>query len=130
MSMEILIKAAAICIVSSLLALVLQRNTPEIALLLSLAAVAAVMGWAFSLVSEIGQLWQVLLERTNLDGVLFVPLGKIIAISILTRLAGDICRDSGQKALSSAVELTGTLGALVAAVPLVKEAMNLLMRLG
>ena len=130
MSMEILIKAAAICIVSSLLALVLQRNTPEIALLLSLAAVAAVMGWAFSLVSEIGQLWQVLLERTNLDGVLFVPLGKIIAISILTRLAGDICWDSGQKALSSAVELTGTLGSLVAAVPLVKEAMNLLMRLG
>ena len=128
--MELVIKASAICLVSALTALLLRRSTPELALLLSLAATAAVMGWAFSVARDVSTLWLELLERTQLNNALFLPLGKIIAISLITRLGSDICQDSGQKALSSAVELTGTVAALAAALPLFTEAMNILMRLG
>ena len=97
--MEWIVKIAVICVVTALTALLLERDTPELALLLVLAAVVVVMACAFSFFGEVEDLLRELLERTGLDGALFLPILKIIAISLVTRLGGDVCRDGGQKAL-------------------------------
>ncbi len=128
--MELLIKGAVICIVTSLLALLLKKNTPELSLLLTLAVVAAVMTAAFSLYEEISTVWELILDRTGLERELFSPLVKIIAISLITRLGSDVCQDGGQKALASTLELVGTGCALAAAAPLLGRAMEILLRLG
>ena len=63
-----------------------------------------------------------LLENTGLERELFTPLLKIIGISLVSRLGADLCKDAGQGALSSLVELSGTLCALLAAAPLLAAA--------
>lgn len=123
-------KAAVICIVVSLMALLLSRNTPELSLLLTLSAVVSVMIAALSFYEEIREMLDVLLEQTGLDDALFTPLLKIIAISLISRLGSDVCQDSGQKALSSVVELSGIFCALVTAAPLLQAVLAILLELG
>lgn len=128
--MELIAKVTVICIVVTLLAQLLEKNTPEMALLLTLAAVAAVMGFALSWFQELQALLTDLLEQAGLMPELFAPVLKIIAISLVSRVGGDVCRDGGQKALGSIVDVAGTVCALLAAEPLLRRALVLLMQLG
>ena len=128
--MELIAKVAVICVVVSLTALLLQRDTPELGLLLILGAIAVMMGFALSYYQEIREMVDALLSQAGLDGALFAPILKIIAISLVARLGGDVCRDSGQKALGAVVDLAGTFCALLAAEPLLRAALSMLTQLG
>ena len=126
--MLLIMKVAAICIVVALVALLLERNTPEMSLLLLLAATTAVMVLAMSAGQDAVRLIQTVLDRAGLDSTVFSPILKILAISLITRLGGDLCRDSGKKSLASILELSGTICALTAAAPLLYQAMEVLTR--
>ena len=128
--MELVVKAAVICIVVALTAVLLQRDTPEMSLLLVLSAIAVVMTFALSFYQDLRQMALLLLEETGLDGTLFLPILKIIAISLIAKLGGDVCKDSGQGALASLVDMAGTVCALLAAQPLLHRAMEILVDLG
>ena len=79
---------------------------------------------------KIREMVDALLSQAGLDGALFAPILKIIAISLVARLGGDVCRDSGQKALGAVVDLAGTFCALLAAEPLLRAALSMLTQLG
>ncbi len=128
--MELVVKAAVICIVVALTAVLLQRDTPEMSLLLVLSAIAVVMTFALSFYQDLRQMALLLLEETGLDGTLFLPILKIIAISLIAKLGGDVCKDSGQGALASLVDMAGTVCALLAAQPLLHRALEILVDLG
>ena len=128
--MELVVKAAVICIVVALTAVLLQRDTPEMSLLLVLSAIAVVMTFALSFYQDLRQMALLLLEETRLDGTLFLPILKIIAISLIAKLGGDVCKDSGQGALASLVDMAGTVCALLAAQPLLHRALEILVDLG
>lgn len=128
--MELIVKVTVICIVVSLTALLLERDTPELALLLVLSAITVVMLFALSFYGEVQGLMAVILERSGLEAGLFVPILKIIAISLVARLGGDVCRDSGRSALASLVDMAGAFCALIAAQPLFREALYILTQLG
>ena len=128
--MELIAKVTVICVVVALTALLLERDTPELGLLLTLGAIAVVMGFALSYYRDIREMVDTLLGQAGLDGELFLPILKIIAISMVTKLGGDVCRDSGQKALGAVIDLAGTFCSLLAAEPLLRAALSLLTQLG
>ena len=49
---------------------------------------------------------------------------KALGIAYISEFAADTCRDAGQSASASAVELCGAAGALYAAIPLMKAVMK------
>ncbi len=128
--MELVVKAVVICIVVSLTAALLEKDTPQLGLLLVLAAIAVVMTFALSFYEEVQATAESLLAQSGLDGELFRPILKIIAISMIARLGGDLCKDSGQGTLASLLELVGTVCALIAAQPLLLRALEILLGLG
>ena len=128
--MELVVKAVVICIVVSLTAALLEKDTPQLGLLLVLAAIAVVMTFALSFYEEVQATAESLLAQSGLDRELFRPILKIIAISMIARLGGDLCKDSGQGTLASLLELVGTVCALIAAQPLLLRALEILLGLG
>lgn len=128
--MELVVKAVVICIVVSLTAALLEKDTPQLGLLLVLAAIAVVMTFALSFYEEVQATAESLLAQSGLDGELFRPILKIIAISMIARLGGDLCKDGGQGTLASLLELVGTVCALIAAQPLLLRALEILLGLG
>ena len=127
--MEQVVQAAVLCVVGALLALVLKKGTPEMALLLTLAAAAAVL---FLLLDGVSELVGFLAELASLSGLsqdLFVPLYKTVGIALVVRVSGSLCRDAGGSALASAVETAGAVCALLAAMPLLRAVLKLLLEL-
>ena len=115
-----------LCVVGALLALVLKKESPELALLLASAAVAAVL---LFLAGALGELLDFLREigaASGLSDDLFIPLYKTAGIALV---GGSLCRDAGESALASAVETAGTVCALLVSLPLLRAVLALLLEL-
>lgn len=118
--MDILLKCAACAVTAAILGLVIKKNNPEAALLLALGAAAAVLTAIFSVSGDMFSFLQDLMSITGLpDGIAAVVL-KTVAVAVITGLAADVCKDSGQGALASACETAGALTAMYIALPLLK----------
>ena len=127
--MELSIQAAVLCVAAALLALVVKRGSPESALLLTLGAAAVVLlslaGSLETLVEFLGRL----VEESGLSRELFIPLYKTVGIALVVKIGGSLCRDAGESALSSVVETAGAVCALLAALPLLRAVLALLLEL-
>ena len=122
-------QAAVVCLVGALLALVIKRGNPEAALLLTLsAAVAVLLSLAGSLEVLLDFLKQ-LVEESGLSRDLFLPLYKTVGIALVVNIGGGLCRDAGESALGSVVETVGAVCALLAALPLLRAVLSLLLEL-
>lgn len=127
--MEQVFQVTGLCVVGALLALVLKRGSPELALLLALAAVVAVL---LFLAGALGELLEFLREVGTASGLsddLFIPLYKTAGIALVVKAGGSLCRDAGESALASAVETAGTVCALLVSLPLLRAVLSLLLEL-
>lgn len=118
--METMAKLAAVGVTAVVLSAVLKKNTPELALLLALAAgvwmlvqTAAGLGAAVELMGELAR-------QAGLSEALLEPVVKTVALSILTKLTAEICRSAGEGGTAAFVETAGAALALLAALPLVR----------
>ena len=127
--MEQVFQVTALCLVGALLAVVVRRGSPELALLLTLAAVAAVLLALAEPVRELLAFLTELGERSGVSEELFVPLYKTVGIALVVKVGGELCRDAGESALAAVVETAGAICALLAALPLLREVLSLLLEL-
>ena len=124
--MEQVIQVTGLCVVGALLALVVKRGSPETALLLAAVVVAlALAGVVKELLAFLGELG----SASGVSADLFVPLYKTIGIALVVQVGGNLCRDAGESALASVVETAGTLCALLAALPLLRAVLDMLLEL-
>ena len=124
--MDLLIKAAAIGAVSALVGLAIKKSNPEISLLLAMAASAAVLTLALTMLSELRETLRMVMDFTSLQQTLVLPVLKCVAVGIVARLSADLCKDAGQSGLASAVELCGAAAALCISLPLVNTLLQTL----
>ncbi len=124
-----MVRIAAVGITAAVLGTVLRKNTPELALLLSLAAglwivwaAADALGAALALMEELAGL-------AGLSEVLLEPVFKVVALAILTRLTAEVCRSAGEGGVAAFVETAGAALALGAALPLVRAVVSLMSEL-
>ncbi len=119
--MSLLIKAAAVALAGAVMAMMLKKNAPELALALSIAVTLAAAGLAAQLISQLREVTDLAREQTGLSPAVVTPVLKCVGIGVVTRLAADLCRDAGQSAAASAVELAGAACALAASLPLIRS---------
>ena len=124
--MEAMAKLAAVGVTAVVLSAVLRKNTPELALLLALAAGLWMLALTASGLGAVVELMNELAEQAGLSEVLLEPVVKTVALSILTRLTVEICRSAGEGGAAAFVETAGTVLALLAALPLVRAVAQLM----
>jgi len=119
MSINIMAVCAA-ALVAAILALTLKETAPQLALALTVAAGVIIFIAALSAVPPIASRLRALVSDTGISaefgGILFKSLG----ICFLCQFASDACRDAGQSALASKVELAGKLMIVVLALPMIE----------
>ena len=127
--MEQVIRAAVLCVVAALLALVLKRGNPESALLLALAAAVVVLLALAKDLEALLAFLEELIEKSGISHELFIPLYKTVGIAMVVKIGGNLCRDAGESALAAVVETAGAVCALLAAAPLLRAVLSLLLEL-
>ncbi len=124
--MEALIRFAGLCLVAAVAAALLRRDTPEMGLLLTAAAVLTGGVLLLGAASELAGLWDELTVLTGLSPAVFTPLVKVTAIALVARVGAAFCTDAGQTALARLMDAAGALCALECAVPLLRAVTDLI----
>ena len=124
--MEAVWQIVALGLLGAVLAALLKKHTPELALLLAVAVCGAAVLAAVRGVREVWAFLEDLLAVVEISSTLFLPLLKTAGIAVVTRIGADLCRDAGESAVASAVEMAGAMGALLAVLPLMQAAWEVL----
>ena len=122
-----LLKLAALCTVCILPVVLLRKQTPEQALLLTIAILAVAAARCVSLALPLMEELRALFDRAGIEPLYLSILLRTLAAALVTRLCADLCKDGGSQALASAVETSGAVAALAIAMPLLKAVVELLL---
>lgn len=108
---------------------VLREKSPQFALVVSLAGVCIVLGIGMHQLKELSkELGEVISEIPTT--VTYVKLMiKALLIVILTQITTDICRENGQGALSTIIEITAKIIIISMVIPLLKTILTLILGL-
>lgn len=123
------VRIAAAAVTAALCAVVVRRQSPEIALVLGVGGCALVILYCSGALNSVMELADKLVQAGGLSPQVVEPVMKTAGIAIVSRLAADFCKDAQEGGLASAVELAGTALSLAAALPLVSMVLDLLVQL-
>ncbi len=108
----------------------IRGKTPALATAVSLAAVLALLGLLLPQLRAAWQAASAFPAEAGLDGQLFLPVLKVLAITQITHLSAELCRDAGERAVAAKLELCGAVSALLCVLPLAEQALALIGALG
>lgn len=128
--METLLKIAALGILAALLVTVLKKQSPETALLLSLAACVLIALLLLDTLKPLLRFFEKLHQLTRINNGLLAPMAKAVGIGLLTQISSTVCSDAGQSAIARLIELCGGVLALYVALPLFEAVLELIGSIG
>lgn len=120
------VKIAAAAVAAALCAVVVRRQSPEIAMALGIGVCALIVLSCSGALTAVVELADKLAEAGGLSAQVVEPVMKTAGIAIVTRLAADFCKDAQEGGLASAVELAGTALALSVTLPLMSAVLDVL----
>ena len=127
--MVTLAAASGAAIAAAVLAVVLRRYHAEYGLLISLGAGAVLLLVLLQALPQVFSQFQSLLQAAALPAETGSTLLKALGACWLAQFAADACRDAGEGALASKVELAGKTAVLLLILPLFAEVANLALNL-
>ncbi len=110
---------------SSVVGLLLRKNSPELALLLGALTAALVLIASAGFLDGMRELREQVRRMTEGSELSVAPVLKCLAISIVTRFSTELCRDSGQNAAAAAMELAGCACAMSTVMPLLLSVLKM-----
>ncbi len=116
-----MLKTIVLCLGAVLLLILLKQSRPEYAFLLKMAVLLLILLSLFGGISTASNKFSALWQVAGTDPALLKVMLKALGLALTAQIASDICRDSGENALSSAVELAGKLGIVLMALPVAAE---------
>ena len=117
--MELLLKIVVGAVAAALCAVVLRKHAAEFAVLIVLAVGVWVMTLVAQALAGVIDCLDRLAELAGLDEALIRPVIKVVGLSVVTRVAGEVCRGVGESGIAAYIEVAGTFLALASALPLV-----------
>lgn len=124
-----ILNIAGLAVTAAILAALLRKYQPEYSVAIGLITAVLILALAISKVqpafNEINNLMSSASVNTQYVSILIKALG----ICFVAQLASDICRDAGETAIASNVELAGKLAVLIVALPLFGQVADLVLKL-
>ena len=124
-----MIQGVGIGMTAVLLTLVVKRSHPELAVQITIVVAGIVFFLVLDKLRMIIELFTEMAKRAGIGEMYLIILLKIIGISYLVEFGAQVCRDAGEGAIASKVELAGKVMILVMAVPIIAFALDTILRL-
>jgi len=122
--MDIIIRAAAIAIITASAALIVKKSNPESAYIIGVIGAVVILAAAVNMLSSIKEAFDSVVLSTELSSAVFSPLIKCTAIAVTVRIVSSLSKDSGQNGIASAVEFLGAAAAIYTSLPLISSVLQ------
>lgn len=124
-----IIKIIGIAFLSVIIILILKQYRPEFAMYVSILAGALIIFMSIGKLEGIINLLNMLSNSTKANGQFLGILLKITGIAFLTEFAVSVCKDSGETAIASKVDLGGKIMIVAISVPIISSLLETVMQI-
>lgn len=115
------VKFAFIGILCAVLTVIVRQYRPELAIFVQAAGIIILAVFSAEYIKIIAEDADVLFGDVGIiDNGSLQLLIKLLAVAIITKLGSEICKDSGNSALATVVELTGKAVMLAMCLSMIK----------
>jgi len=124
-----ILQIIGLALVATVLIAVLKANRPEIAIQISIATGIIVFAMILGKISAVVELLNSYAQKINIDTIYLSTLLKIVGIAYIAEFGAEVCKDAGENAIASKVELAGKVMIIVLAVPIITSLMELIINI-
>lgn len=114
-----IIKIIGIAFIAVIIIVILKQYRPEFAIYASILAGVLILALASNTLSGIIDMIKSISSKTNINSEFLVILIKITGIAILTEFAVSICKDAGESAIASKVDVGGKIIIISMSIPII-----------
>ena len=122
-------KCITVGLIGTIFAVLLKKENPQLALLVSMMTGVLLFGMLFTPLAELTGLLRHTAEQAGIGGGQFAVVLKVIGIAYLTQFGAQLCADAGEGAIAAKIELAGKLMMMTAAAPVLTGLLELILGL-
>ena len=126
--MEI-IKIIGIGLITLIINILLKQYKPEFAVYVSLIAGALILMIAIDKLAGIISLLQSLANKASINTEFLTLLIKITGIAFLSEFAVSICKDAGEAAIASKMEIGAKLIIISMSIPIISSLLEIILKI-
>lgn len=127
--MSEVIKIIGIGMIALIIIVIVKQYRPEFAVYISIIAGVLILSISIQKMGEIVTLIQSISEKAGINGKFLSILLKITGIAILTEFAVSICKDSGEAAIASKIEIGSKVIIISMSIPIISSLLELMMNI-
>ena len=121
-----IVKIIGIGLIAVIIIVILKQYRPEFAMYASL--IAGILIFAL-IATKLSGIIEVLKSKTAINNEFLVLLIKITGIAILTEFTVSICKDAGESAIASKVDLGGKVIIMSMSVPIMSSLLEVILNI-
>lgn len=118
-----------LAIIVTVLGAVIKQIKPEMAMQLSIIAGVAIFLLVMDKIRLIVDLLQKLADQADVSSYYLFIVLKIVGVAYLSEFGCQICKDAGEGALATKVELAAKIFVVILAIPIIVAIMESMMNL-
>ncbi len=126
--MEI-IKIIGIALIALIIIILLKQYRPEFAIYVSLLTGVLILLLVIDKLTMITQLLETIASKTSINSEFISLLLKITGIAFLSEFAVSICKDSGEGAIASKIELGSKIIIIAMSIPIISSLLEVILKI-
>mgnify|MGYP001022794097 FL=1 len=126
--MEI-VQIIGIAVIVTVIGTVIKQLKPEMALQLSILAGVTIFILVMDKIKLVIELLQKIAEQANVSSYYLFIILKIMGIAYLAEFGCQICRDAGENALATKIEIAAKVFVVILGIPIIVAIMETMMEL-
>lgn len=123
-----IVKIIGVGLIALIIIIILKQYKPEFTVYVSIIAGTIILFMVMDKLTSVVGLLTNLTSRTGTGSTFLKILLKITGIAILTEFAVSICKDSGETAIASKIDLGGKIIIISISIPIITALLELLIQ--
>ena len=126
--MEI-IKIVGIALIALIIIILLKQYRPEFAIYISLLTGVLILLLVIDQLSQIISLLQSLATKASINSTFLGLLIKITGIAFLAEFAVSVCKDAGEGAIASKIEIGSKIIIIAMSIPIISSLLEIILKI-
>ena len=127
--MEEVVKIVGIGLISLIVIIIIKQYRPEFVIYISIITGVLIFSLTFGKFSAIIKMLKSISDKAGINSSFLEILLKITGIAFLTEFAVSICKDSGESAIASKIELGSKAIIMTMSLPIISSLLNTILKI-
>lgn len=124
-----IIKIIGIALIALIIIILIKQYRPEFAIYISLLTGVLILLLVIDQLSEIISLLQTFATKASINSTFLSLLIKITGIAFLAEFAVSVCKDAGEGAIASKIEIGSKIIIIAMSIPIISSLLEIILKI-